>query len=68
MELSARNQLQGTIRGIQTDGLMAEVLIDVGGQEVVSVITRSSAERLGLGAGQPIVVVIKSTEVLLAKA
>lgn len=68
MELSARNQLRGRIMTVQTDGLMAEVLIDVGGQEVVSVITRSSAERLGLTAGQPIVVVIKSTEILLAKA
>lgn len=67
MELSARNQLRGTITSVRTDGLMAEVLIDVGGQEVVSVITRSSAERLGLAAGQPIVVIIKSTEVLLAR-
>ncbi len=67
MELSARNQLKGTVKSVQTDGLMAEILVDVGGQEVVSVITRNSAERLGLAAGQSIVIVIKSTEVLLAK-
>jgi len=68
MELSARNQLQGVVKAVQIEGLMAEVLVDVAGQELVSVITRRSAERLGLAAGQPIVVVIKSTEVLLAKA
>jgi len=67
VELSARNQLKGTVKSVQTDGLMAEILVDVGGQEVVSVITRNSAERLGLAAGQSIVIVIKSTEVLLAK-
>ncbi|HST26448.1 MAG TPA: TOBE domain-containing protein [Gaiellaceae bacterium] len=67
MELSARNQLKGTITGIQLGGVMAEVTVDVGGQEVVSVITRRSAESLGLQQGDQIVVVIKATEVLLAR-
>ena len=67
MELSARNQLQGTVQSVQKDGIMAEVVVDVGGQQLVSVITRSSADRLGLAAGQQVTVVIKSTEVLIAK-
>lgn len=67
MELSARNQLQGTVQSVQKDGIMAEVVVDVGGQRLVSVITRSSADRLGLAAGQRVTVVIKSTEVLIAK-
>jgi molybdopterin-binding protein len=67
MELSARNQLTGTITGIQLGGVMAEVTVDVGGQELVSVITRKSAEGLGLKEGDPIVVVIKATEVMLAR-
>ena len=65
MELSARNQLKGTITGIQLGGVMAEVTVDVGGQELVSVITRKSAEGLALKEGDPIVVVIKATEVML---
>lgn len=65
MELSARNQLKGTITGIQLGGVMAEVTVDVGGQELVSVITRKSAEGLGLKEGDGVVVVIKATEVML---
>ena len=67
MELSARNQLKGTVTDMKTDSLMAEVTVDVGGQIVVSVITRSSAERLHLQVGDSVTVVIKSTEVMLAK-
>ncbi len=67
MELSARNQLRGTVRSVRTDGIMAEVVVDIGGQEVVAAITRGSAERLGLREGDAITVVIKATEVMLAK-
>jgi molybdopterin-binding protein len=67
MELSARNQLEGTITGILLGGVMAEVTVDVNGQELVSVITRKSAENLGLKEGDTIKVVIKATEVLLAR-
>jgi molybdopterin-binding protein len=44
---------------------MAEVTVDVAGQQVVSVITRTSAERLGLSEGQAVTVIVKATEVLL---
>ena len=66
MELSARNQLAGTVRSVKLGEVMAEVLVDVGGQELVAVITRGSAERLGLAEGKPVTAIIKSTEVLLA--
>jgi len=42
------------------------VVIDVGGHEIVSAITRSSAERLGLSEGQAVTAIIKATEVLIA--
>lgn len=65
MQLSARNQLQGTVKSVTLGAVMAEVAVDVSGQELISVITRGSAERLGLATGQQVVVLIKSTEVLL---
>ena len=69
MALSARNQITGTVTSIRTDGLMAEVIVDIGATApVVSVITRSSAESLGLAEGTQVTVVIKSTEVMLATA
>ncbi len=67
MDLSARNQLKGTIKGIRRGDLMAEVVVEIGGQELVSVITASSADRLGLKNGDRISAVIKATEVMIAK-
>jgi molybdopterin-binding protein len=65
--LSARNQLKGVVKSVKKDGLMAEVIVTVGTIEVVSVITRDSADHLGLQPGQAVTAVIKSTEVLIAK-
>jgi len=67
MTISARNRLRGTIARLQFDGLMAEVVIRIGDQELVSVITRSSADRLGLELGDEVFAVIKATEVILGK-
>ena len=67
MELSARNQLPGVIKAIQFDGVMAEVSLQVGDNEVVSVITRASAERLGLKVGDQVAAIVKATEVMTGK-
>jgi molybdopterin-binding protein len=65
MKLSARNQLSGTVSNVELGAVMAEVTIDVGGQQIISAITRHSVERLGLTAGQQVTVFVKATEVLL---
>ena len=67
MSISARNRLRGRISRLTFDGLMAEVQMRVGDQELVSVITRSSAERLRLNVGDPVFAVIKSTEIMIGK-
>ena len=67
MELSARNQLPGTVKSIKLGGVMAEVIIDVNGLEVVAAITRTSAESLGLKEGDQVKAVMKATEVMVAK-
>jgi molybdopterin-binding protein len=66
VELSARNQLPGTVKSVKHGTVMAEVVVDVGGQEIVAAITNASAERLGLAQGQNVTVVIKATEVMIA--
>ena len=66
-ELSARNQLRGTVKSVKVEGLMAEVTVDVAGQSVIAIITQDSARRLGLEAGQQVLAVIKATEVMIAK-
>jgi len=66
LKLSARNQLRGTVVAINTEGLMSEVILDLGnGQQIVSVITSHSARALGLHVGSQAVAVIKSTEVMI---
>ena len=68
MELSARNQFSGKVKSVKLGNVMAEIVVDIGGgHEVVSAITRGSAERLSLAQGSTVTVVIKATEVLLAK-
>jgi molybdopterin-binding protein len=67
MTLSARNQLPGTIQDIQVGDIMAHVVVKVGDDLVESVITRNSAEELKLKKGDPVKVVIKSTEVMIQK-
>ena len=65
--LSARNQFRGKIKSLTFGNVMAEVVVAVGSIEIVSVITKVSAQQLGLKIGDEVVAVIKSTEVLLAK-
>jgi molybdopterin-binding protein len=65
--LSARNQFAGTIKSVRLGNVMAEIVVTVGDLEIVSAITRQSAESLDLKEGDRVVAVIKSTEVLIDK-
>ncbi|HEY3247704.1 MAG TPA: TOBE domain-containing protein [bacterium] len=67
-QLSGRNQLKGRIAAISVDGVMAEVRIEIGGHELVSIITRASVERLGLKVGDEATAVIKATDVMIGRA
>jgi molybdopterin-binding protein len=68
VELSARNQIAGRVTSVRVDGLMAEVAVDIGGgNELVSTITRTSAQRLDLKVGDRVTAVIKASEILIAR-
>jgi molybdopterin-binding protein len=67
MAISARNQLQGTVKSVELGQVMAEVVIDVGGQDVVAAITRHSVEGLDIKQGDAVTAVIKATEVMVMK-
>jgi molybdate transport system regulatory protein len=68
MRLSARNQIEGTIRDVNLGGVMAKVTVEIaGGHKLVSTITRDAAVELDLTAGDQVTVVIKSTEVMIGK-
>ncbi len=67
MEISARNQLKGRVKSVKLGQVMAEVVVQVGDNEIVAAITRSSVEHLGIKEGDQVSAIIKATEVMIAK-
>ncbi|MGA3089648.1 MAG: TOBE domain-containing protein [Terriglobales bacterium] len=65
--VSGRNQLVGRIDSVRISGLMAEVKISIGGQQITSIITSASAREMQLKAGQTAVALIKATEVMILR-
>jgi molybdopterin-binding protein len=66
--LSARNRLEGVVRDVKVEGLLAQVELDVTkGARIVAVITRESAEALGLEPGVPAAGVVKATSVMVER-
>lgn len=67
MKFSARNQIQGKVTAINTGAVNTEVVIEIAaGVEVVSIITNSSVESLGLEVGKQAYAVIKASNVMVA--
>ena len=68
MEYSARNQLKGKITNVDLGAVMANIKIEVTEPNTITaVITKESAERLGLTEGDDVTAIIKSTEVIVGK-
>ena len=65
--LSARNHLKGTIDEIQDGDILTHVTVRVSDGLIESVITRRSAEEMGLKKGDAVTAVVKATEVMIAK-
>ena len=67
MKLSARNVLKGRVVAITPGAVNVEVVIEIApGVQVVSIITKSSAENLGLAVGQEAYAVVKASSVMVA--
>jgi molybdopterin-binding protein len=65
--VSGRNQLVGRIDAVRISGLMAEVRISIGDQQITSIITARSAREMQLKAGQTAAALIKATEVMILR-
>ena len=66
MQLSARNVLKGKVKSIEHGAVNSEVVVELaGGAEVVSIITKTSAEALGLKKGKKVYAVIKASNVMI---
>ncbi len=65
--LSARNQFRGKVKSVKKGAVMAEVIVNVGELEFVSLITAHSTEAMALKTGDDVTVIVKATEVMVAK-
>jgi molybdopterin-binding protein len=67
MKISARNVLKARVKSVVHGAVNSEVIVSLpGGTDVVSIITKTSAENLGLEPGKETYVVIKASNVMLA--
>ena len=65
--ISARNVLKGKVKKINHGAVNSEITVELsGGIEIVSVITKSSAERLGLTEGKEVSAIVKASNVMIA--
>jgi molybdopterin-binding protein len=66
MKISARNTLKGKIVQIKPGAVNTEVIVEIpGGAQIVSIITKESAENLGLAVGKSVYAVIKASSVMI---
>ncbi len=66
MQISARNVLKGKVKKVTPGAVNSEIIIEVtGGVEMVSIITKSSAERLGLKPGKDVYAIVKASSVMI---
>jgi molybdopterin-binding protein len=67
MQISARNLLKGKIKSVQPGAVNSEITVDLpDGQQIISVITKASADRLHLHDGKAVYAVIKASDVMIA--
>jgi molybdenum-pterin binding domain len=68
MKLSARNHIKGTVENVEEGAIMANVKIKIDTPDTItSVITKESIKDLDIKAGDKVVVIVKSTEVMIGK-
>jgi molybdopterin-binding protein len=67
MRISARNVLKGKIKQVTNGAVNSEIVLELtGASEVVSIITKESAERLQLAKGKEVYAVVKASNVMIA--
>jgi len=66
MKISARNIIKGKIKAVKLGVVNAEIVVELpGGTEMVSIITKESADSLGLVAGKEVYIIIKASNIMI---
>ena len=66
-DFSARNRFEGIVESVEVAGVVAQVVIQAGPYQVVSIVTRDAVEELGLAPGVPAVATVKATSVMIGR-
>ena len=67
MKISARNMLKGKVKSVTPGAVNSEIVVELsGGEQIVSIITKTSAQNLGLAPGKQVYAVIKASSVMIA--
>jgi molybdopterin-binding protein len=66
MQISARNMLKGKVKKVTAGAVNNEIIVEIaGGAEVVSIITKTSSDKLGLKPGKDVYAIIKASNVII---
>lgn len=67
VSLSGRNRLRGIVEEVRREGLLAQVRLRIGDQQLTAVITRDAVDELGLRRGDEATAIVKATEVMIGR-
>ena len=65
--ISGRNQLSGKVVSVRLEGLLAQVVLAIGDQQITAIITADAARELGLRKGDTAAALVKSTDVMIER-
>jgi len=66
VKISARNMLKGKVKQVKPGVVNSEVIVELpGGAQIISIITKESADRLGLAVGKEVYAIIKASNVMI---
>jgi molybdopterin-binding protein len=66
-KISGRNQLIGRVREVKYGGLLAQVRLAIGEQQITAIITADAAKEMRLKPGERVAALVKSTEVMILR-
>ena len=67
INISARNKLNGVIETIHLGEVNAEIIVNIGGDLIASIITKNAIEELNIKVGDKATAIIKSSDVMIGK-
>lgn len=63
---SARNHIEGVVKGVEVGDVLASVKVEIGtGEVITAVITRESVNDLGIEEGKKVKAMVKATSVMI---